>query len=238
MKAKWMTPVALVVLYTILIFVLLKIAGSYPYITLSDNHYLNFQANYQPLLVGLSSISLLTTYLINKTQFKEHFKMGNVAAKGKELKWFAIKKDDNWIKTGLSLCLLITSVTAIFMYFQVRQTNPEWSTLPNGILWITLFSLTNSFGEEMIYRLGVVSPLKGRIAPGIIFFISAILFALPHFAGMPNGIIGATMAGILGYVLAKSIYETKGFFWAWTIHFLQDVVIMGTLFLMSNNGSR
>lgn len=45
------------------------------------------------------------------------------------------------------------------------------------------------------------------------------------------------MAGILGFVLAKSMYETKGFFWAWTIHFFQDVLIIGTLYLMNENTS-
>jgi hypothetical protein len=46
----------------------------------------------------------------------------------------------------------------------------------------------------MIFRLGIVSPLKGLIAPMTIFFISAVLFGIPHFAGMPNGIIGATLS--------------------------------------------
>jgi membrane protease YdiL (CAAX protease family) len=114
----------------------------------------------------------------------------------------------------------------------LKKVNVDWSLLQGGILWIILFSLTNSFGEEMIFRLGIVSPLKGLIAPMTIFFISAVLFGIPHFAGMPNGIIGASLAGILGFVLAKSMYETNGFFWAWLIHFLQDLVIIGSLYLM------
>ena len=85
----------------------------------------------------------------------------------------------------------------------------------------------------MIFRMGIVSPLKGLLQPMTIFIISAILYVLPHMAGMPSGLIGATMAGILGLVLAKSLYETNGLFWAWIIHFLQDVIIIGTLFLMA-----
>jgi len=48
---------------------------------------------------------------------------------------------------------------------------------------------------------------------------------------MPNGVIGAFLAGVLGYVLAKSVDETQGIFWAWAIHFLQDVVIIGAGYL-------
>ena len=52
-----------------------------------------------------------------------------------------------------------------------------------------------------------------------------------------NGIIGVTLAGTLGFILAKSMHETNGFFWAWVIHFLQDVLIIGTMFLMNENTS-
>lgn len=42
---------------------------------------------------------------------------------------------------------------------------------------------------------------------------------------MPNGIPGVELASFLGWFLGKSLLETKGFFWAWTIHFVQDVFI-------------
>jgi membrane protease YdiL (CAAX protease family) len=218
----------------------LLLAGSYSKklgLSIIDNNYLNGQFNYQILLLIITALSLLTTFLLNKTHFSNYFSFGQISAVGQELKLFGIKQGDSWIKTGFSLCLVISAVTVTFMYFQLKQTNIDWSTLQSGIFWIMLFSLTNSFGEEMIYRLGIVSPLKGVFTQTTIFFISAILFGLPHFAGMPNGIIGATMAGILGFVLAKSMFETNGFFWAWTIHFLQDVIIIGTLYLMNHNAN-
>lgn len=33
------------------------------------------------------------------------------------------------------------------------------------------------------------------------------------------------MAGIAGWFWGKSIIETRGFFWAWLIHAVQNVVI-------------
>jgi hypothetical protein len=36
------------------------------------------------------------------------------------------------------------------------------------------------------------------------------------------------------FVLAKSMYETNGIFWAWPIHFVQDILIIGKMFLMSS----
>ncbi len=66
-----------------------------------------------------------------------------------------------------------------------------------------------------------------------VYIISAILFGLPHFVGIPSGLLGTIMAGILGLVLAKSLDETNAFFWAWFIHFIQDVIIIGALVLLS-----
>jgi membrane protease YdiL (CAAX protease family) len=200
---------------------------------ISTNGYINGQFNYQIILLLITGISILVTFLLNRSNFSKFFSFGQISAVGEEFKLLGIKKGDSWLKTGVSLGIIITAVTAIFMYFQVRQANINWSALQTGILWIILFSLTNSFGEEMIFRLGIVSPLKGLIAPMTIFIISAVLFGIPHFAGMPNGIIGATLAGILGFVLAKSMYETNGFFWAWCIHFLQDLIIIGSIFLIN-----
>jgi membrane protease YdiL (CAAX protease family) len=174
---------------------------------------------------------LLLTYLLNKENFITYFSFGNISAPAQELKIFGIKSNDTWLQTGLSLSLVISIATGIFMYLQLKQSLVNWTLLSSGFIWIILFSLSNSFAEEMIFRMGIVSPLKGLLSPMVIYTISAVLFGLPHFAGMPNGIVGATMAGVLGFVLAKSLYETNGFFWAWLIHFLQDVLIIGGIYL-------
>ncbi len=232
-KVKVIIPILLVVGYTAMMLLSAHFVQSSQWFSVSQNTYIDFQFNYQLLLMLVTSISLLTTYLLNKENFISYFSFGKISSPGKEMKVFGIKENDSWLKTGISLMVIISSATAIFMYFQLKQAPIDWSVLPNGIFWVLLFSLTNSFGEEMIFRLGIVSPLKGLLSPLVIFLISAILFGFPHLAGMPSGFIGATMAAILGLVLAKSLYETRGFFWAWAIHFIQDVIIIGSLFLLS-----
>lgn len=237
-KIKIALPIVLVVIYTALILLASDYLKTIKLFTLSNDEYINFQANYQFVLLMVTVVSLASTYFLNKENFANYFLMGNIEAAAQEMKLFGIKANDSWLKTGVSLTAIISLATGVFMYFQLRQSPINWVLLPGGILWILLFSLTNSFGEEMIYRMGIVSPLKGLLSPMAIFVISAILFGLPHFGGMPSGLIGAIMAGVLGLVLAKSLYETNGFFWAWTIHFLQDVLIIGALFLMNeNNGN-
>ena len=231
-KFKIALPIILVVVYTVFILLSSQLLKTTKLFLVSQNEYVNFQFNYQFLLLAITLLSLTVTYYLNKENFLNYFRIGDISIPAKELKLFGIKANDSWLKTGISLSIFISLATATFMYFQLKQVQINWTQLQSGIFWILLFSLTNSFGEEMIYRMGIVSPLKGLLQPMTIFIISAILFGIPHLAGMPSGLIGATMAGVLGLVLAKSLYETNGLFWAWTIHFLQDVIIIGILFLM------
>lgn len=232
-KIKIALPLIFVIGYSIIILFASKQLQTTKLFSVSSNEYLNFQFNYQLVLLLVTILSLTTSYFLNKESFANYFSFGLISAPAQEMKLFGINSNDSWLKTGFSLSIVISIATGIFMYFQIKQVQVNWDLIQSGILWILLFSLTNSFGEEMIYRMGVVPPLKGLLPPMVIFIISAILFGIPHFLGMPRGLIGVTMAGVLGLVLAKSIYETNGFFWAWTIHFIQDVIIIGTLFLMA-----
>lgn len=232
-KIRIVLPIIFVAINTGLILLASSRLKTKTIVTISENSYLNFQFNYQIFLLLVTIFSLAVTYFLHKENFTNFFSFGNISAPAQELKLFGIKTNDSWLNTGLSLTVIISIATGVFMYFQLKQSQVNWALLQNVFLWILLFSLSNSFGEEMIYRMGIVSPLKGLLQPMTIYIISAVLFGLPHLAGMPSGLIGVTMAGILGLVLAKSLYETNGFFWAWVIHFVQDVIIIGTLFLLT-----
>ena len=41
----------------------------------------------------------------------------------------------------------------------------------------------------------------------------------------PGGPFGVVLAGFLGWLLAKSMIETRGFVWAFLIHFIGDILI-------------
>jgi hypothetical protein len=55
----------------------------------------------------------------------------------------------------------------------------------------------------------------------------------PKWNAFPGASIGVLLAGFLGWILAKSMRETRGMFWAWFIHFWQDVLIFSFLVLGS-----
>lgn len=147
---KTILPILLTIAFAVGLLFILQFNGKLGFV-ISDNNYLTKQFNYQILLLTITAISIFTTYLLNKRNFKTYFSFGQISALAEELKLFGIKKGDTWTKTGISLCVVISLVTATFLYFQLKQTNPNWTSLQNGIFWIVLFSLTNSFGKEMIF---------------------------------------------------------------------------------------
>lgn len=81
-------------------------------------------------------------------------------------------------------------------------------------------------------RLAIVAGLHGKVAPERIYWISAAVFGPPHYFGMPAGPLGVLMAGFMGWLLAKSVQETRGLFWALFLHFIQDVVIFTAVVIM------
>ena len=218
------TAIAVVFFASVSIFKLNYIAAKID-IKISSNSYLNSHAKYQILLVSLSVIVLLFLYFQSSNNLKLFLSFGNISAPVVPVEWFGIGEGKTWVFAGLYLCILITLGTFSFVYFQFRKQKIKAQEIFPYIGWIVLFSLSNSFSEEIIYRLGIIVPLYNVIGVEEIILLSAIVFGLVHFGGMPHGLIGMFMAGFLGWFLAKAVVETQGLFWAWFIHFIQDVVI-------------
>ncbi len=203
--------------------------------SVSRLEYINTQSKYQALLLGVATLVLFAVYFVNEANLSAFLTPGNIAAPAKGVSWLGISEGESWRSLGASLSLFITLATSTFVYLQFRKSIGDLKQLLPYLPWVLLFSLTNSFSEEVVYRLGVIVPLVGSVNTDYILLISAAAFGAPHLRGMPNGIVGALMAGLLGWLLAKSVMETNGMFWAWFIHFLQDIVIFSAFVMAAAN---
>jgi len=200
----------------------------------------DYQIKFQSLLLALTTLVLVLTYLLDPTNFTRFFRFGDVNAHVSKITWLGITGNETWLQIALTLGLFITLGTGIFMFLQLKKagikisdvfkTSEIWVTLA----WAILFSATNAFSEEAIFRIGIISPLYGIFSVSIIILISGVVFGAPHYFGMPSGIVGALMAGFLGWLLAMSLIETQGLLIAWSIHFVQDVVIITSMILMKH----
>ncbi len=227
-KAKECTLISIIILITIALPVISYWSTG---IELSKNIsvLVNRQLIYQSSTFILAVVFLFVLWKLKTKEFVQYFKKGNIAAtiKPEPLVGIKPKNNENWWHLGMNFSVIITLVTMVVIYFQViHGNNFDYSNLL-FVLPISIgFSLVNSFVEESITRLGIVIALKGIIHDKYIKIASGILFGSVHYFGTPGGLLGVFVAGFLGWLLAKSILETKGFFWAWFIHFLQDIVII------------
>jgi membrane protease YdiL (CAAX protease family) len=90
---------------------------------------------------------------------------------------------------------------------------------------IVMLAAMNAFSEELNYRAGLLASLHDVVGTRHALAMTAVVFGLAHYYGVPYGAIGVVMAGFLGWLLGKSMLETGGFVWAWFIHFWQDLLI-------------
>lgn len=190
------------------------------------------QLLYQAFQMAVVIVVLVALYRLEPDTLTAFMRPGTLSAPARGVSWLGIDEGESWLELGTSLSVSITLVTTLFIYLRFRKELIDPKQIVRLFHWILLFSLFNSFGEEVIFRLGFIVPLAGKVSPDNIMLLSALFFGVPHFRGMPNGVVGASMASFLGWLLAGSVLETHGIFWAWFIHCLQDIVIY-TAFMMS-----
>lgn len=199
------------------------------------NTYLSFQLKYQLILLGSVLISLGVIFLVSRNQFLSLFRIGNLSAPASAVNWLGIKNDEKWTGLGINMLIVISLVTATFLFFQFKKMPISWNLLLVNFHWIILFSILNAFSEEMIFRFGLVTSLQTIVPVSGIIIISAIAFGVVHYGGTPGGFIGIGLAGLMGFILCKSLIETQGIFWAVLIHFVQDVLIISSIVISNKS---
>jgi membrane protease YdiL (CAAX protease family) len=213
------------------------------FFTLRDISYLdnypqlvNHHIRYQFITLTLAIVMLSVYRFSRKTVFIKYFRKGNSELEILPEPYVGIrpKAQEKWSRAGIEWTITFSAVTAIVLFFQLdSNSRPTMDAVVKVFPFVLVFALLNSFTEEVISRLGVIVALKGVLKDRMIAIISGVLFGTVHYFGTPGGWLGVLLAGFLGWFLAKSILETKGIFWAWFIHFIQDVIIMIFLFSTS-----
>lgn len=196
---------------------------------LFEQAFMNDQLNYQLSGLVLAMVTLGITYLFAD---KTRLSYLNFNREGKILTepFLGIIEEGEWEEDGWNYALIMTVIMGITAFIGLFQNGFSFS-LTNSLMAIG-FAAMNAFTEEVIFRLSYVTMGANETSSkryGVI--MGSIVFGTIHYWGvMPNGILGVIMSLFLGYFLTKSMQETKGFFWAFMIHFMLDIVIMLLLF--------
>ncbi len=152
---------------------------------------------------------------------------GNLSAPASPMPIIGVEQPTNWRSLGFRLTLYAFLILlVIMMIFYGNILNPSaLSTLLPALPMIILLAAMNSFSEEVTYRAALLAPIHKILGVGQAVWITAAFFGIGHFYGVPAGILGILVNGFFGWILARSMVETKGLFWPWFIHLWVDVVI-------------
>lgn len=178
----------------------------------------------QLLRLGVALMMVLLLVILKKRPSAFFLVKGDLRADAAPIP-LVMNRPGVWNKLGWILAACISGGTLVFLVLAGRPS-PETLLRAVPLLPAVLgLALMNSFSEEMSYRAGPLSALQEVINSQQALLMTAVFFGIGHYYGVPYGIVGMIMASLLGWLLGKSMLETKGFAWAWFIHFLQDVLI-------------
>jgi hypothetical protein len=157
---------------------------------------------------------------------------GDLNAAADPVRWLDIKAGDRWKKTGISFLLMMVAVTAVVMG---QSLFPHISLLSRVLPFlpaILLFAAVNAFNENFVYRAGLLPVLLPVFGKGSTLLLIAALFGLGHLDFAVMSVFGFLLTGMLGWIAAKSMVETRGFLWAWLIQFPLDIFAFTSLLLV------
>ena len=176
--------------------------------------------------LGMAFAVVATLWILKHRRKEFYLAKGQINAPFEPVRWLGIREGGSWRTFGWIFALVVC-VATLFPTVLSLQISPNILLRAGSLLpAILLFSAINAFTEEIYFRLSLLSTLYDVIGRTHTLLIIVVFFGLAHYMhGSPPGIIGFLMTGFLAWLLAKSILETKGIFWAWFIHFLADVVV-------------
>jgi hypothetical protein len=150
---------------------------------------------------------------------------GDLKAPIKPVPWLGFPESDPWTQFGGQWALYISLGLLVFLIIGGSPSLPAFRKALPLLPAVLMFAALNAFSEEVTFRATVIGSLEDAVGPRNALWIAAAFFGIAHFFGVPYGIVGVIMSTFLGWMLGKAMLETRGFVWAWLIHFLQDVLI-------------
>lgn len=183
----------------------------------------------QSLRLIVTLVLIAALFLLKKSRERFFLVKGDTSAEAEPVSWLGIKPGERWNTLGRNFALIISLGTLAFLIFAGR---PPMDIVVQALAFlpaVLIAAVLNAFNEEMTYKASFLSVLEDAVGKHQALWLMAAYFGIGHFYGIPYGVVGVVMAGFLGWFLGKSMLETRGLWWAWFIHFWQDVLIFAFL---------
>ena len=173
-----------------------------------------------------AALAILTLIGSGITRRDLFLSWGDLAAPAQPLRFLGMRKPVPWTWFGPAVILFFALVLSSFLYVSVQPNFGASDRILRAFPWILAVAALNAASEEFQFRNLILAHLRNVFRPGEAVLLSAAFFALGHYYGHPSGVKGVAMAGIAGWIWARSMIETRGSFWAFIIHLSQDIIIL------------
>jgi membrane protease YdiL (CAAX protease family) len=138
----------------------------------------------------------------------------------------------SWVWLGP--VVLLAGMGEVVIHVTVTR-GPSFASVADAILPLVLVILAgaaiNAFCEEFLFRSVLLAALTPVLGPGQSLTLTSLRFGLGHWSGNPSGPVGVLLAGVFGWLLGKSMFDTRGMGWAFLIHWVSDVAIFSLIAL-------
>lgn len=179
------------------------------------------------------SLAVIAAFLLLRYRRSDIFLVkGQLDATGAPIRWLGITRPYSYRRFGPLAALCICLGLGAFLVI-----GGGWPSLSPGslslmvVLAVVALAAMNAFSENVTYRAAPLATLEPAVGASQAMLLTAVIFGIGHFYGVPYGIVGVVMAGALGWLLNKTMLETRGFFWPWFIHFCQDALVFSFMAL-------
>ena len=136
-----------------------------------------------------------------------------------------------WPRLGIIVIVLVGAYLVAHLAVTRRPSSAAVATLLGYFPLVVVAAAVNTFCEEFLFRNSLIPTLLPALGKPQSLWLTSLRFGIGHFYGNPSGLLGVAGATIFGFLLARSMMETGGSGWAWTIHFAEDVVIFALIAL-------
>jgi len=178
------------------------------------------------ILVALMALTLIGSGIGRRELFLVR---GNPSAPAQPSRLHLLKESTPWNRVARGWLPYYVAIAVIVLGIQIR---PDLSQISRALIFlpaVVIAAAINAFAEEFMFRSMVLARLGPVLGPRQAIWMAAGLFGLMHYFGWPGGPIGVLLNVYLGWWAAKSMIETRGFVWAFSLHFLGDVIIYAFL---------
>lgn len=176
--------------------------------------------------LGATTIVLIGLFVLGFRRKDVFLVRGQLDAPITPVWWLGFPRPESWVSFGLKWIIFLSIgmviLLALFGTIHLQSLATALGLMPS----ILLISALNAFNEEVTYRSAQLGSLEPAVGTQQAWWITAVLFAIMHYYSAVNRVAGVLLTVFMGWMLAKAMLETRGFFWPWLIHSTQDVIIL------------